>query len=184
MAETVQDFQFVVDGSADTPSVVSATVLSGGAAVYRLQVAPVNGSTFAGDVTLALAGLPAGASYTVSPATIAAGSGTQTITVAVQTGRTMAQSRPSRPVSTGAVLACGLLFPFFGMAWIPLQQRRKHTRCLLLLAVVAILAIAGMSGCGAVGSGFQSQAPQTHSLTLTGTSGALQRSVDLTLIVK
>jgi hypothetical protein len=154
--------------------------------VYRLRVAPVNGATFAGNLALSVAGLPAGASYTISPASIAAGSSEQMITVTVQTNRTMAQSRPSRPISTGTVFACGLLFPFFGMAWIrrPQQQRRKHTSCLLLLAVFAVLAIAGMSGCGAVDSGFLGNQPQTHKLTLTGTSGALQRSVDLTLIVK
>ena len=79
VAETVQDFQIVLDGSSGTH--ISAAALRGAVATYQVQSAPVNGSTFVGNVTLSLAGLTIGATYTISPASINVGSSTQVINV-------------------------------------------------------------------------------------------------------
>ena len=54
----------------------------------------------------------------------------------------------------------------------------------LLLVIAAIAATAGLSGCGATGSGFFVQPPQTYTLTVTGTAGTLARSASLTLTIE
>jgi hypothetical protein len=54
----------------------------------------------------------------------------------------------------------------------------------LLLVVAALTAVVGLSGCGSNGSGFFTQAPQTYSLTVTGTSGTLSHSTTITLTVE
>ena len=43
--------------------------------------------------------------------------------------------------------------------------------------------VMGMTACGS-GSGFFTQSQETHSMTLTGTSGALFHSITLNLTVK
>jgi hypothetical protein len=76
-----------------------------------------------------------------------------------------------------------LLLPFAG------RMRRTGKKLgraisILLLVVAAITATAGLSGCGASGSGFFAQAPNTYTLTVTGTSGTLSRTTSLTLTVE
>jgi hypothetical protein len=80
--------------------------------------------------------------------------------------------------------ALGLfLLPFAGRMR---RAGRKLGRAvgILLLVVAAIAATAGLSGCGAAGSGFFVQPPQTYTLTVTGTSGTLARSTNLTLTIE
>ena len=57
----------------------SRTVAPGGSTTYNISTAASGG--FAGTVALTVEGLPAGATATFSPATIAAGAGTSTLTV-------------------------------------------------------------------------------------------------------
>ncbi len=59
----------------------SGTVMVGGTATYTVTVAPASGTTFSSTVALAALGLPSGFSASFSPATVAGGSGTSTMTV-------------------------------------------------------------------------------------------------------
>lgn len=63
----------------------SATTNAGGTAIYSLTLTHGSGATIADAVTFSATGLPTGAAATSSPATIAAGSGTMTVTLAIQT---------------------------------------------------------------------------------------------------
>ncbi len=177
--QTVQDFQLAVAGG--TGTIVSATVLPGGVATYQLQITPTNGTTFPAAIALSLSGLPAGATYTITPATIAAGSGSQTITVQVQTPRVVAGLRArgaSWPLS-----ALGLLLPMFGIVHLRWSGGRRKKRAAFMLCLLLAIGILSMSACGG-GSGFLNQAPQTYNLQLNGTSGALQHSATLNLTIQ
>jgi Bacterial Ig-like domain (group 3)/MBG domain (YGX type) len=179
LSEAVQDFRLAVNGSSGG-SVFSATVLPGGVAAYQLQVAPTNGTTFFGPITLSLSGLPAGATYTITPSSIAAGSSSQTVTVQVQTLKPVAGLRTRG--SGSPLFALGLLVPMFGIV----QLRRLgagRTKRVALVYLLLAVAMLGMSACGG-GSGFLNQAPQTYTLQLNAASGALQHTTTLNLTIQ
>ncbi len=206
LTEAVDDFSLII------PTGDALTVLPGGTAVFTLTMSPVGATTFPAAVTLSLSGLPAGATYAFSPATLPAGSGTTTVTLTIQVPQSSAAALPIRingdgirigGSNTGQVTMASrdpnvnqrtqhklapvalalLLLPFAG------RMRRAGKKLgramsILLLIVAAITATMGLSGCGASGSGFFAQSPKSYSLTVTGTSGAVSRSTNLTLTVE
>jgi sugar lactone lactonase YvrE len=196
LTESVDDFSLsIASGNA-----TSLTVLPGGTGVFTLTMSPAGAATFPTAVTLSLSGLPTGATYTFSPATLPAGSGTTTVTLTIQVPLTSAMAVPVHIRGNGQELVASrgssssgrrlapfalalLLLPFAG------RMRRAGKKLgraisILLLVVAAMTATIGLSGCGASGSGFFAQAPKTYTLTVTGTSGTLSRTTSLTLTVE
>ncbi len=175
LTETVQDFQIVV-------SVGSATVPAGGAASYQLQLAPTNGATFPGAITLSLGGLPSGATYTFTPSTVTAGSGATNVKVQVQTAQTIAGLRHTGGRLAGMFFALGLTLQLLGSV-----RLRRVMQGHALRTSLVILLLVGMLGISACGTGSGSTAPpppQTYTLTVTATGGALQHSSTLTLTIQ
>ncbi len=188
LSETVQDFQLSGTDNTDT-------VAPGGTASYTVEVTPTNGTTFPSAVSLAMTGLPPGATCTITPSSIAAGSGTAAVTVTVQTSRQTASNAHSlnehsmnEPWTSlgsveASVMVLGIIPP------LPLLNRRRLRRTLrsrkkaitLLLLVLILLAALGMVGCGGATGG---SSTQTYTMTLTGTGGTLQHSTTLTLTVQ
>ena len=150
-----------------------------------MQFTPQGSSTFVSAVALTLTGLPAGASYAITPSAIAAGGGTTTVTVAVTTSKQQTIAASSRKGGIGFPKPALLAFclPLFGMRKLRRAVRAQMKSSGLMLVMLAVLMVAGMTACGS-GSGFFSQAPQTYPMTLTGTSGALHHSVTLNLTVQ
>ena len=173
--QTVQDFQLAVAGS------TGATVLPGRVATYQLKITPTNGTTFPGAITLSLTGLPAGATHTITPDTIGAGSASQNITIQVQTPKLVA-GLPRHGAGL-PLYAVGLLLPMFGIVHLGRSGVDRKKRAALMLCLLLAVGILSMSGCGG-GSGFLNQAPQTYNLQLNGTSGALQHSATLSLTIQ
>jgi len=173
LTETVQDFQF----NASAGSITAVTVMPGGVAIYSITIAPSYGSYFPNPVTLTLSGLPSGYTYTMSPTSIPAGSGTTTVTVQVTTSATQARNGG---YPTGLTLAV-LFIPMLGLIGL---RRRLHKAGLLLLMLLALTATLAISGCHGGKTGFFAAQPTTSTLTLTGTSGTLSHSVNLTLTVQ
>ena len=174
----------IVDFSVGTPSSgsTSATVQPGGTATYTLSVTPPSGSKTPVDITFSVSGLPAGATGTFNPTTVPAGSGATNVTLSVAVP---AQSGAAvRPGSERFPVAWGLLvLPLLGLR----RNRRAITRTLLLLmlAVTGAISIAGMSGCGGSGSNSgTTHQPQTYTLKVTATAGALSHTTNLTLTVE
>ena len=187
LTQMIQDFNLNISTSAG--STASQTVVPGGTAIYTLIVTPTGGTVFPAQVNFTISGLPAGATATFAPASLAAGSGTTTVTLTVEVPQQTGMLAPGRkpgiePFGRGlAPLALGiLLLPFAG------KMRRSGKRlgrlcCSLLLLLASAGAVAGLSGCGSV-NGFIGQPQTTSNLTVTATSGALSHTTTLTLTVQ
>ncbi len=200
LTQVVQDFSINVNPSA--PAVVTA--LPGGTVVYTFTATPPTGSTFPANIVLTASGLPAGATYSFSPATIAAGAGSTTVTLTIDLPQTNAAARqvaadPGIQLATNsggkrsgtsgnvvrrlAPFALALiLLPFAGRLR-RAGSRLRRTMSLLLFMLAGIGAIAGLGGCGS-GTGFFAQPPETYTVTVTATSGALSHSFTFTLTVE
>jgi CSLREA domain-containing protein len=185
LTEVVVDF---------TISAVNATVtvLPGAEGKFTFTVSPSSGATtFPAEITLAVSGLPAGATAVLSPTTIAAGAATTTVTLTIQTeivssaaqpaaGGDLA-SRPNRFRLASLSLAL-LLLPFAGRLRKAAKRFNRSIPMLLLLAITLAAAV-GLSGCGSK-IGFFGQPQQTYTVTMTGTSGALSHSATVNLRVE
>ncbi len=183
-SEVVEDFNFNIG----IASVLSATVLPGGTATYTLQVSPTGASSFPSAVALSLSGLPAGDSYTITPATIAAGSGATTVTVTITTTKNVAMVMP---MNTGngrlpfLPVTFAMMLPFFGTRRSRrLLRKLPRNMLMLLLGAILLTGTLAMTACGGGGNGFFKDSPQTYTLTVTGTAGSLQHSQSLTLTVQ
>jgi hypothetical protein len=192
LTQNIVDFSIAATGS-------TLRLPPGHSGTYTLTVTPVGGSTFPNAITLSLAGLPFGSSYTFAPATIPAGSGSTTVTLTVQLPTNVTEAMPlhiyGKPAGTevatqppppqtpslaGTVAPFALailLLPFAG-GMRRAGRRLGRTITLLALMAAGVAAAAGMSGCGA-----DHGPPQTYTLTVTGTSGSLARTTSLTLTV-
>jgi len=189
VSQSVQDFQILVNGAAVTDGVASTlaqTISAGQVATYTFTVAPTPGATFPAAIALSLAGLPSGFSYTISPSTLAAGSGSQTVTVAIATTVRAAGAAPSRRAPRGMALAMmlpviGLLGSWFGLRRTKPRVRRAAWLMLLMLA----LGVMGMVACGGGGTtGYYDYKLASYTLQLNGTGGALQHFTTFNLTVK
>jgi hypothetical protein len=135
---------------------------------------------------MTLSGLPAGATYSFSPASLAVGQGTTPVALTINIPQTVASANRGtggRLVSKLAPFSLALvLLPFAG------RLRRSGKRLgrlisVLLLLAVGIAAVSGISACG-TGNGFFAQQEKTYTVTITGTSGALSHSSTITLTVE
>ncbi len=172
LTENIQDFTLTfADGASNT-----ASVPAGGRAEYQLVITPVGGATLPAGVTLAIPNVPAGMGINFTPVTLAAGSGTTTVTLEVTLPQASAVERPRGPLGGVALpVALGvILLPFAG--WMR-KGRAGLMRLTVLAALSAGLAL-GMMGCGAKLSS------ENISLTVTAASGSLSHSVKAQLTVK
>jgi streptogramin lyase len=181
LAETIEDFTLGSSGGATTPS---QTVSAGGQAVYTLTIDPPSGTTFAGLITFTVTGLPAGATATFSPATVAAGAGATNVTMTVSVPSQSAMRQTERPFGGGTLpVALGLiLLPFAG-------RLRKGSRlmkqiCCLTVLVLGAALLAGLTGCGGGSGSTPGSASESYTLTITATSGSLSHTMTVNLTVE
>src|ERR1019366_4004416 len=114
-----------------------------------------------------------------APPAVTPGSAGAPSVMSIQTSTGLAESRPHNPVPLLALLA-GL--PLLGLAAGRRRLRRSSQRWILLgLAVLAVLPALAISGCG---GGYFGPAPQTYTITVTGTSGSLAESTAIRLTVQ
>lgn len=153
----------------------TATVSKGSTATFALLVTPAN---YAGSVTFACSGAPAGYLCTVpAPITFQATSNAAAVSVTVQTAANSARLDPRRS-TVGSVFALALLLMPFGF----LRRRGR----VLLAGVLSILVLCAANGCGGSGgaasTGSGSSSPVVSTLTVTAT-GVGVPSTSQTLIV-
>ncbi len=163
----------------------TATVTAGQTATYNLSITATPGA--AGTATLACSGVPANATCSISPSSLNLSSGANaafTVTVNTQVVRTA-----SLAIDGAKLASIGMMFmtPF---ALLVISRRRVSYRvgaCVLLLAVMPLIAL---TGCGGGGGSTPPPPPQTfltapgtYTLTVSATTGKATVSQALTLIV-
>jgi hypothetical protein len=152
-------------------------VLPGGTASYTVALGPTHGVTFPVPVTLSVSGLPPGATATISPQLVPAGTPLTNITLSVQLPQPTASLPPHAPPHRGAppALWCVLLLPF--------SRKLRRKLGLLLLLAAGLAATLILNGCGS-GNGFFGQQEGTYTVTLTATAGAVSHSTNVMLTVE
>jgi hypothetical protein len=164
----------------------SASVNPGGSVTYVLTVNPISPATaLSSAVNLSVSGLPTGATYTFSPGTIAKGAGTTTVSFAVAVPQNELATRS--PAGIRVRFASRIIPLTLGFVFLPLGGMLRCTRKRLfrtistLSLVLGIMAfVGGEEGCGASLSG---TLHQNYTLVVTGTSGTISNSVQVTLTV-
>ncbi len=159
----------------------NTTILPGTTVSYSLQLTPAVATKFLYTVGFSASGLPAGASASFSPPTLAAGSTTAKITMTVTTATTSFNTPPS-PFER-LPLALGLLLPLFGSKRMRTRMRKIPPLLgVALLAVLGLAAVAGLSGCSGAGLFAAKKVP--YAITVTATEGTLQRSTTVPLAIQ
>jgi hypothetical protein len=169
---------FVVNSQTPT-----ASIQPGAVAQFNIVVAPLGGS-YNNLVTLSATGLPAGATYSFLPPAVTPGTAGAPSVLSIQTPTGLARLRVPQPQrrSPAPLLAIFAGIPLLGLAGNLRRLRRSYGKWMLLtLASLAILPVLALSGCG---GGYFGPAPQTYTVTVTGTSGVLQQSTTVSLTVQ
>jgi hypothetical protein len=166
----------VVTASADFAIIVttpSQLVPPGSTATYSVAVSSVT-APFANAVALSASGLPAGATYTFTPASVTPGSGgaTSTLSITVPKQTTALDRRSKAPLALAV-----LLLPL-----VLLKRARNRPPRLLLWMLLTLASLGAVTGCGT--GGYFNVPQQSYTITVTGTSGSLVHSATTTLTVE
>jgi len=169
-----------------TSSTASQTVTAGQTSgAYQLTILPV-GSSFSAAVTLSCtAGLPVQAQCVFNPSTPQT-PGSSAVDAVMNISTTAASKAQLGTVRVAALILPWLLLPGIAMGWIvagirgPNRRRRGLVVLMLLIPLMWFLpSCGGVSNGGGGGTG----PPVTYNVTVTGTSGSLSHSAQVTLIV-
>jgi hypothetical protein len=159
-------------------------VTEGGSVQITVNVPPLGGA-FNNVVTLSATGLPRGATASFNPPTVIPGASGQPTTLTIQlmqTG-TQASSVLSRPAgTTWTTWLVGLLALLTLIVAFVRRPLPKMASALLAFAIVCAAGLA-LSACNAGFSGLSTPKGQ-YTITVTGTSGALQESTTVTVVVQ
>jgi uncharacterized repeat protein (TIGR03803 family) len=172
------DFAFAIGNAA------TQTVQEGQVANYSFSLTPMTGG-YPAAVTFTVSGLPSGATATFTPSSIPANGAAQSVILSIQT--------PAKQALDGDRLLNRKLTPIvLAFVLLPIavwrhKQKLRGYRTLLgssLLTVIAAVALCvGFTGCGGKETS-STQTSQSYSLVVTATSGAVQHSSTLTLIIQ
>jgi hypothetical protein len=178
LTEVVADFTI----NAQTATI---TALPNSAVAFTFTVSPVSpATTFPAAINFALNGLPTGYTYTLTPSSLAANTGTATLTLTIQVPQATAMQRaPSNPWQKGAPFAMALLLLPFAGRLRRAGKRFNRMLSILLLMAASVSVAAGLSGCGST-IGFFGQPMQSYTVNVSGNSGTLSRSTTVTLTVE
>ncbi len=143
-------------------------------------------TTFAGTVQFACAGAPAGATCSVSPASVALTPGqsdTVSVVIATTSPKSTNQARQSSSFpwtggALGGISMAGLVFLF-----LPGRRRLRSVWTVLAIVAIAMSSAGALVGCGGDGSPNTNAAPGNSTLTVTATSGTITQSQSIALTV-
>lgn len=177
--------EVVAAGYAVTAPQTPFIAAQGGSVTVDVNVPPLGGP-FDSVVTMSATGLPPGATATFVPPTVTPGAdGAPTVlTIQLKTLNPPAAGIwiPTNlwPLSFGVgLMLCALL----GIAKLRGETQRRKLRIAFATAgAIGVLLIAG--GCNGGFNGQPVTAPGNYTVTITGTSGALQASTTITVVVQ
>lgn len=175
LTATVQDFTFT------STSPASQTITGGDSVSLTYALSPI-GSLYPDVVSFTVGGLPASATYTFTPTTVASAGGAQTITLAVTTvASASVRNNHILPWSRGSSLVfAGLLLPFcFLRRRVAITGRRLILFVLMLGGTAAL--VTGITGCG---NSEQKKPSTSYTVVVTAASGSVQRRAAVTLNVQ
>jgi uncharacterized protein (TIGR03118 family) len=167
------------------------TVSQGGSGTVQVNISPTNG--FASSVMFTVSGLPTGATFAFSPASVTpAGGANASTTLTITAGSYTAP--PPNPYSIsrlyrGGLIALGAFCPIGLFALVPIfRNRRKLLKSLFIGGgpISLLFVMAFLSGCsGTKGANNPNLVPTgTSTVTITATSGSLTRTTTLSLTVQ
>jgi hypothetical protein len=168
------------------PADTEATVTSGAAATFPLNLTPQGAGIFTGEITFSASGLPTGATATFSPASIPAGSPATSVTLTIQTSTSQNsnQRKPSDRHPLPSFEWGFLLLPAAGLKGV--RKRLKNLPfAMLMLSVLGVLSLVSCGNGSATGTATVSAA-QTYNIVVTAkdsVSGA-KTAINLTLTVQ
>lgn len=169
------DFSF----AAANGSSLSATVAAGQTATYNLQAMPTG---FVGNVSLQCSGAPLASTCTVAPTAIELSSTPVTFTVNIAS----ASAASSSVIAPKTFISNWI--PVFGWLCLVvlLQLLTKSRSRRTIVGFAACLIVFCLTSCGGNNASGTTQGTPagSYSLTVSGTSGNLTRTVTLTLVVK
>ncbi len=150
------------------------SIVQGASASYTFALAPI-ASAYPGALSFAVSGLPAGATYTLTPTSVAATGGAQSVVLTIATTQLHADATHTLPwrSGTGLILAT-LLLPFCFT-----RRSRSNLTQRLLLLLVSAAGLASLAGCS-TGTGSQ-QFSGNYNVIVTATSGTVQHTSSVTL---
>ncbi len=161
-----------------TPTI---SVDPGSTAAFNITVNPSAGVQFGAPVVLTVTGLPANFTAAFGTGTVTPGTAGNSSSMTVHTYAQIVASleHQQRIKSYEAAMFWAFLFPLLGIR----KLRKRLPRALLMFTVclASFGVIAPLTGCG---GGYFGPQPATYTLTVTGTSGSLQRSTTVTLNVR
>jgi len=158
------------DFSLAATGLTTQAVPAGNAATFAFSAA-MQGVGLASPITLAVQGVPPGATASFNPANLPPGGAVTSFTLTIQTPLASLNKESDRPNSRsngpGGLLAV-LLLPVLGFAS---RYRRLRTARFALAGAVCILLATLATGCGdRVNTGPESNNAKTYTLTVTGTA--------------
>jgi hypothetical protein len=167
---------------------VQQTVTAGGSASYTIIVAPAPAG-FSSAVSLSCSALPTGASCAFQPASVTPGTNNTNVSLTLST-------RARSAVTTGSAWsgwlwnAAGLLGAAVCFAGLMLRRAGRRRLAWALPAVTLLVTLAALqTGCGGGGGGGSNPPSQgtpagTFTVSVNGTSGTIQQSVNIILRVQ
>jgi Bacterial Ig-like domain (group 3)/FG-GAP-like repeat len=181
LSEVVQDFSITSGGgTSGGGGAPTQTVAPGGTATYQLNFGTTANTIFPDAVTLSVSGLPTGATATLNPASLPAGSTLGSVTLTIHVPSNSAQLQYEQLLDRSLVPAA------FALLLLPFSRRtrgmaRRMGRVVPVLAILlgSLAGVASLSGCGGKGHPVKS-----YAITVTATSGTLTRSTVVNLTVK
>ncbi|HEY1676597.1 MAG TPA: SBBP repeat-containing protein [Candidatus Sulfotelmatobacter sp.] len=169
-----------------TGSPQSATVSAGTSGTFTMTTTPVGGA-FNNQIQLTCSGAPSGSTCTLSPASVTPGSSTSSAALTITT---VARSSgipagfPNGIAPTSFFVSLLEVLTIAGLLLGLAGRRGRKALVWLALAPSLLLLASCAGGTGTISSGSKGTQPGNYTITVTGTSGSLKHTSQITLTVQ